>query len=275
MVRERCYKLHLKYGTESQSLQGLIRAPITYIQPTARRHFLSRGATPDDIRNAKALNHHVLYFCTNGVPPTEARRNVEEEPSFIKLCFRLGYRMMHLTYNRRNLIGDGCAEPSDAGLNDFVRTVIRELNGIGIIIDLAHAIQRTSLEATIASAHPIIASHTSASFALSCKFDEVLCAIVKKNGVVGVYAMGDFSRPSRYLNAMLDHIDYIEKWVGVDHVAICTDLAYEAADFQHNFARLPVCPRGKASTCYVKIELEEWFGSPFILFGLSACTSTS
>ena len=54
---------------------------------------------------------------------------------------------MHLTYNRRNMIGDGCAEPANGGLSDFGRAVVAEMNRVGVIVDVAHSGWQTSLEA--------------------------------------------------------------------------------------------------------------------------------
>jgi membrane dipeptidase len=237
-------------GVESHSVTRLLRRTAHYTYLTdCMAPFLTRASTPAAIHEAKSAEHHTLYFCTNGVPLTEVWRNVEEELSFIELFFRLGCRMMHLTYNRRNLIGDGCAEPSNAGLSDFGRATIRELNRAGIIVDVAHAGQRSSFEAARVSSLPIVASHTGASSLHShCrnKSDEVLRAIAESDGVIGVYAMGDFLGLSRDLNAMLDHIEYIAKLIGVDHVAIGTDLAYESENFHRNFSLLPASPRGKA-----------------------------
>ena len=67
----------------------------------------------------------------------------------------LGVRMMHLTYNRRNMISDGCAERSDAGLSDF-GSRRREMNRVGIIVDVAHSGERTSLEAARISERPVV-----------------------------------------------------------------------------------------------------------------------
>ena len=65
----------------------------------------------------------------------------------MKIFFQLGIRMMHLTYHRRNMIGDGCGETSNAGLSDFGRTAIAEMNRIGVIPDCAHSGWQNSLEA--------------------------------------------------------------------------------------------------------------------------------
>ena len=72
--------------------------------------------------------------------------------------FQLGIRMMHLTYQRRNMLGDGCAEPGNGGISDFGRHAIAALNRVGVIVDVAHSGWRTSLEAAKASAKPVVAA---------------------------------------------------------------------------------------------------------------------
>ncbi|MFA6717439.1 MAG: membrane dipeptidase, partial [Victivallaceae bacterium] len=108
---------------------------------------------------------------------------------YIHVFFEFGVRMMHLTYNRRNLIGDGCGEPDDGGLSAFGRQVIAEMNRVGIIPDVAHCGQRTSLEAAQESGLPVVASHSAChSLAEHCraKTDEVIEAIAKSGGYIGI-----------------------------------------------------------------------------------------
>src|SRR5690606_10316043 len=105
-----------------------------------------KAVTPDDIVKAKKENKHAIYFTGNGVPLPQDWVSVEEELRYIRMFFQLGIRMMHLTYNRRNPIGDGCAELANGGLSDFGRTVVKEMNKVGVIVDNAHSGWQTSLE---------------------------------------------------------------------------------------------------------------------------------
>ena len=136
---------------------------------------------------------------------------------------------MHLTYNRRNLLGDGCAEPANAGLSDLGRAAIAEMNRTGVLVDVAHSGWRTSLEAAKASSKPVVASHSGAAGVhrhIRSKPDEVIQAIVDSGGYVGVYSVGAFLGKGGDLNAMLDHIEYLIQRFGAGHVAIGTDLSY-------------------------------------------------
>jgi len=188
-----------------------------------------RAACPADLERAKAEGRRAVYLTANAVPMPQRWMAVEEELEYLRLFFRLGARMMHLTYNRRNLIGDGCGESSDAGLSDFGRTVVREMNRVGMIVDVAHAGFRTSLEAAQVSERPVMASHT-AAHALHphyrAKPDAVVKAIADTDGVVGVCGVPSFLGGSGDIRAMMDHIEYLVKLVGARHVAIGTDNWY-------------------------------------------------
>jgi membrane dipeptidase len=197
-----------------------------------------RARDPDDIESAKREGRHCLYLTGNGVPLAQEWNSTTEELANIRLFFQLGIRMMHLTYNRRNVLGDGCAEPANAGLIDLGRAAIAEMNRCGVIVDVAHSGWRTSLEAAKASAKPSIASHSGAVAVhrhIRSKPDEVIRAIADTGGFVGVFSVASFLGRSGDLNAMMDHIEYLIKRFGADHVAIGTDIAYipERADAEY------------------------------------------
>jgi membrane dipeptidase len=165
--------------------------------------------------------------------------SLEEELRYIEIFFQFGCRMMHLTYNRRNLIGDGCAEPADAGLSDFGRAVIAEMNRVGVIVDVAHSGLKTSLEAAGVSARPMVASHSvarSVNNHIRGKSDEVIRAIADTGGYVGICAIPAFLGGSGDISAFLDHIEYVAKKFGPEHVAIGMDRAYASmqADVEYN-----------------------------------------
>ena len=140
--------------------------------------------------------------------------------------------MMHLTYNRRNAIGDGCGESANAGLSDFGRAAIAEMNRVGVIIDVAHSGLKTSLEAAQTSQKPIVASHSGAwelTPHCRCKNDDVIGAIVDTGGLIGITNIPAFLGKSGDIAALLDHIDYVANRFGTDYVAIGTDNPYTAA----------------------------------------------
>lgn len=215
-------------GEEGQDpLRLLARlARFTFVTD-ALRGFVSRAATPDDIETAKKSRKHCLYLTGNGVPLNQRWATVEDELKHIRVFFQLGIRMMHLTYNRRNMLGDGCGEAADGGISDLGRAAIAEMNRTGVIVDVAHSGWRTSLETAKASSRPMVASHTAAAAVnknIRCKPDEVVKAIAETGGYVGVCCISSFLGGG--ITAFLDHIDYLVKKFGADHVAIGTDLAH-------------------------------------------------
>jgi membrane dipeptidase len=217
-------------GEEGNSPLRLLKrlAYLTYLTDVLRGE-VSRAATPDDIEAAKKAGRRCLYMTANGVPLRQEWNSAAEELSWIRVFFQLGVRMMHLTYNRRNVLGDGCAEPANAGLSELGRAAIAEMNRVGVIVDVAHSGWRTSLEAAKASTKPMVASHTGAVEVqrhIRAKPDEVLRAICDTGGYAGVYSVTSFLGKAGDINAMLDHIEYLVKKFGAGHVAIGTDIAY-------------------------------------------------
>ena len=214
-------------GVEGNDVEKMLKRLSCFTLLTDREEDLfERAVFPEKLEGIRQRGHKALYLTTNGVPLSSKLVSAEEALEHIAVFFRLGIRMMHLTYNRRNLIGDGCAEKADGGLSDFGRMVIAEMNRVGIIPDVAHSGQRTSLEAALYSKRPVVASHTVAgklSTHFRAKSDEVIEAIKKSGGYVGICAIPRFLGGSSNICAFLDHIEYVARKFGVDHVAIGTD----------------------------------------------------
>ncbi|HSG73356.1 MAG TPA: membrane dipeptidase [Planctomycetaceae bacterium] len=209
---------------------------------------VAKAAVPEDIVAAKERGKHCLYLTGNGVPLTQQWVSVEDELRYLRVFFHLGIRMMHLTYQRRNMIGDGCGEPGNAGLSDFGRRVIAEMNRVGVIPDCAHSGWRTSLESAQVSEKPVVASHSVCGGIyphIRSKPDEVLKAIAGTGGLIGICCIPRFLRQSGDINALLDHIDYAVKLIGIDHVGIGTDVAYSSQQSAEESKKVPRRPRGR------------------------------
>ena len=214
-------------GLEGNDIENLIKRLGSYTAVTDLLDgFYERAVFPGQLEGIRERGHKSLYITTNGVPISSKGISTDESLQHISVFFNLGVRMMHLTYNRRNLIGDGCAETANGGLSDFGRQVVKEMNRVGVIPDVAHSGQRTSLEAALCSEKPVVASHAVAGGLSShyrAKGDEVVRAIKKTNGYVGICAHPWFLQGDMTINSFLDHIEYIARTFGVDHVAIGTD----------------------------------------------------
>lgn len=219
-------------GQESQDPMVLMKRLAHYTFVTDHlSDFVSKVLTAEDVEAVKAAGHHSLCFTGNGVPITQQWVSISDELRYMEIFRQLGIQMMHLTYNRRNMIGDGCAEPANGGLSDFGEAVVAEMNRIGIIPDCAHSGWQTSLEAAKISAKPVVASHTTAGGIfphIRSKPDEVVRAIADSGGYVGICCISRFLRGNGDINDLLNHIDYIVKKFGADHVAIGTDVGYSS-----------------------------------------------
>ena len=236
-------------GEEGQSVKRLVKrlARFTYLTDMMP-DVLRRAATPDDIVAAKEEGRHCLYLIGNGVPLAEDWASAEEELRYVRIFFQLGVRMMHLTYNRRNMIGDGCAETANAGLSDFGRAVVAEMNRVGVIVDVAHSGWQTSLDAARASERPMVASHSGCAALnahMRCKPDEVIRAICDSGGYIGICCIPAFLGRSGDINALLDHIDHVAGDFGADHVAIGTDVAYTSSAAAEEHRKIPPRPPGR------------------------------
>ncbi len=230
-------------GEEGQDPLRLIKRLARFTYVTDRlRDFLVRAVHPRDVVAAKKEGKQCLYLTGNGIPLAQQWVSVEDELRYVPIFFQLGIRMMHLTYQRRNMLGDGCAETANGGLSDFGRHAITALNRNGVIVDVAHSGWRTSLEAAKHSSKPVVASHTAAAGLhkhIRGKPDDVLKALADSGGYAGICCISPFLGGKGDLAAFLDHIDYVVRKVGVEHVAIGTDIAYSSRLGDREARKLP------------------------------------
>ena len=241
-------------GEEGQAPLRLIKrlANFTYVTDHLKG-FLNKAATPADITAARQAGQHCLYLTGNGVPLTQQWISVPDELRYLMVFKNLGMRMLHLTYNRRNMIGDGCAEPGNAGLSDFGKSVVKEMNRLGVIPDCAHSGWQTSLEAAQISGKPVLASHSCAADLhkhIRGKPDKVLKAIADTGGLTGIACIPSFLGNPGDINAFLNHIDHVIKTTNINHVGIGSDVAYTSRNQAAEAAKIPKLPRTRTAWRY-------------------------
>ncbi|WP_162602434.1 dipeptidase [Nocardioides daejeonensis] len=142
-----------------------------------------------------------------------------------------GIRMMQLNYNERNAASDGCLESTDAGLSFFGRELIVAMNEAGVLVDLADAGIRSSLDAIEVSAKPCVFSHVNPrATALEQQrnvTDEQIRAVAAKGGLIGVVPHSPLSAVTMgewpTLDDFIRHIDYVVDLVGIDHISFGSD----------------------------------------------------
>jgi membrane dipeptidase len=181
---------------------------------------LVRG--PADVRRAQASGRLGLLLHLQGGDP------FERDVTLVEAFRALGVRMVQLCYNVRNRIGDGCEEPSDGGLSRFGAEIVRALNEAGMIVDCAHAGERTTLDAMAASRAPVVCSHGNPRAvhpSARTLGDDLIRAIAGHDGLIGAVGFPGFVSPSPRptIDQFIDHIAYLCDLVGVRHVALGLD----------------------------------------------------
>lgn len=139
----------------------------------------------------------------------------------------LGVKIIQLTYNRRNQLGDGSMEPDNRGLTDFGREVVARLNASRTLIDLSHSGEQTCLDAVRASSAPIAITHTGCRALADTprnKTDRELRLVAESGGLVGIYFM-PFLKEDSFPEVMdiVRHVEHAVNVCGEDHVGIGTD----------------------------------------------------
>ena len=238
-------------GEESNDIKILIKRLASFNYATDMMpDFVRKAVLPDDIIMAKKEKRHALYFSGNGVPLPQDWISVEEELRYIRVFFQMGIRQMHLTYNRRNMIGDGCGEKANGGLSDFGRAVVKEMNRVGVIVDIAHSGWQTSLEAAQCSGRPVVASHSSVAELnphMRSKPDQVLRAIADTGGYIGICCIPGFLGGTGDISAMMKHMDYVVRKFGFDFVGIGTDVAYTSRFAEEESKKISSYRQSRAS----------------------------
>jgi membrane dipeptidase len=151
----------------------------------------------------------------------------------VETFYQLGQRVSQLTYNFQNRIGSGFLEHNDGGLSVFGHEIVAKMEQVGMAVDLSHCADRTTMDAINAAKRPPIFTHASARAVLPeclrCKTDEAVKALAAKGGVIGIAFIRFMiaAAPPVTVTQVADHIDYLVRLVGPDHVGIGSDLDFE------------------------------------------------
>jgi membrane dipeptidase len=196
---------------------------IAYWEREIDRHpdVLGRVRVASDIGKAKKNKRcGLVYGVQDGVA-------FETDLARLDDLHALGLRVVQPTYNRRNLLGDGCLEPGNAGLSRAGIEAIERMNSLGILIDLSHCGRQTAADAIRISKKPVAFTHTG-SQALSDhprnRTDVELRAVADKGGVSGIYFMPYLSEGRQPTAAdIVRHVEHMVQVAGEDHVSIGTD----------------------------------------------------
>jgi len=197
-----------------------------------------------------------------------------QDYSMVEVFWDLGVRIAQLTYNIQNFVGGACYDPQDSGLTRFGSIVVSEMNRVGMLIDLSHVGNRTSLDAVHASSKPVAITHANPLWFADTprnKPDEVINAVAERGGVIGACLYpnvigGKETTQEEFCKMVVRLVDQ----VGIEHVGLGSDCTRNWDPTYVEFLRDGRWqPRSGASWP----EWPEWFSSPLDLPELSNALS--
>jgi len=187
------------------------------------------GRTGDDVRLARETNRTAIFFGFQNPSP------IEDDIGLVEIVHTLGARFMQLTYNNQSLLATGCYEDEDPGITRMGRQVIKEMNRVGLVVDMSHSAERSTLEAIEISERPIAITHANPSFwhpARRNKSDDVLKALGQSGGMLGlsVYPHHLKDKSDCTLESFCDMAARALELMGPESVGIGTDLCQDHPD---------------------------------------------
>ncbi len=187
------------------------------------------GRTVDDIRRARETQRTAIFFGFQNPSP------IEDDIGLVEILHSLGARFMQLSYNNQSLLATGCYEAEDPGITRMGKEVIEEMNRVGLVVDMSHSADRSTLEAAELSSRPIVNTHANPHFwhpALRNKSNEILTAVAGSGGMLGfsVYPHHLKGGGQCTLESFCQMIADTADLIGADKIGIGTDLCQDQPD---------------------------------------------
>jgi microsomal dipeptidase-like Zn-dependent dipeptidase len=188
-----------------------------------------QGRTGADVRRARAEGRTAIFFGFQNPSP------IEDDIGLVEVCHTLGARFMQLSYNNQSLLATGCYEAEDPGITRMGRQVIAEMNRAGMVVDMSHSAERSTLEAMEISSRPIAITHANPADwhgALRNKSDDVLRALGQSGGTLGfsVYPHHLKDGSACTLESFCAMIARTADLMGPERIGIGTDLCQDQPD---------------------------------------------
>ncbi|WP_420550551.1 membrane dipeptidase [Litorivicinus lipolyticus] len=181
------------------------------------------------VETAKATGRTAIFFGFQNPSP------IEDDIGLVEILHSLGARFMQLSYNNQSLLATGCYEANDPGITRMGREVIAEMNRVGLVIDMSHSAERSTLEAIELSSRPIAITHANPGFwepALRNKSDAVLKALGESGGMLGfsMYPHHLKGKGDCTLDSFCQMVADTAELMGVDHIGWGSDLCQDQPD---------------------------------------------
>ncbi|MCV6595209.1 MAG: dipeptidase [Silicimonas sp.] len=188
-----------------------------------------KGLTAADIDRARRSGRTAIFFGFQNPSP------IEDDIGLVEILHSLGARFMQLSYNNQSLLATGCYEAEDPGLTRMGKAVIREMNRVGLVIDMSHSAERSTLEAAEWSDRPITITHANPSAwhpARRNKSDRVLRAVTDNGGMIGFSLYPHHLRDGNNctLASFCEMVARAADDYGIDHLGIGSDLCQDQPD---------------------------------------------
>jgi membrane dipeptidase len=157
-------------------------------------------------------------------------------PDDVDAFRNMGQRVAQLTYNSRNMIGNGATERRDEGLSDFGVAIVERMNKVGMAVDVSHCGDRTTLDAFEVSKKPVLITHSNARALVPghprVKTDEAIRALGKSGGVIGITGVRMFVKADEptTIEHALNHFDHVAKLIGPEHLGVGSDMDLDGYD---------------------------------------------
>lgn len=229
----------------------------------AHSDLIFKGTSAADVRRAQETNRTAIFFGFQNPGP------IEDDIGLVEICHQLGIRFMQLTYNNQSLLATGCYEDEDSGLTRMGRQVVQEMNRVGLVVDMSHSGERSTLEAIDQSWRPIAITHANPHWwhaALRNKSDTVLRALTGAGGMLGfsVYPHHLKDGSACTLTSFCSMIEEAAGRYGAEHLGIGTDLCQNQPDSVVEWMRVgrwsKVIDYGEGSASHAGFPpMPDWF----------------
>jgi len=224
----------------------------SYVSSHPDQYFLT--LTVEDIRKAKESGKLAVAFDLEGSDPLLGNLNM------ISLYYDLGVRQMLLAYNKDNRASGGCME-GKIGLTDFGKDVIKEMNRVGMVVDVSHMGYRATMEAFEVSEAPVIFSHSNPNglWQRACNIsDEQIRACAQTGGVIGINGIGDFLGGTSS-ELIVQNIEYVMNLAGPEHVGLGLDYVIDKQELIEYVEKYPdIFPPEKIKDYLSFVEPEQF-----------------
>lgn len=190
---------------------------------------IMKGQWASDIDLARETGRTAVFFGFQNPSP------MEDDIGLVEILHTLGARFMQLTYNNQSLLATGCYEAEDGGITRMGRQVIKEMNRVGLVVDMSHSGDRSTIEAAEISERPIAITHANPhawSPALRNKKDDVIRAVTENGGMLGfsVYPHHLKGKSDCTVESFCEMIARAAETYGAAQLGIGTDLCQDQPD---------------------------------------------